>query len=87
MIYSKDIDNMCSVRKGANHGSAPIPEEGKYDEGINEGINEGKIEGKIEQAKITAFNLHAAGMTNSVIAKMIGYAENVVAGWLEKAEA
>ena len=30
MIYSKDIDNMCSVRKGANHGSAPIPEEGKW---------------------------------------------------------
>ncbi|MCQ2976426.1 MAG: iron-sulfur cluster assembly scaffold protein [archaeon] len=30
MIYSKDIENMCSVAKGANHGSAPIPEEGQW---------------------------------------------------------
>ena len=30
MIYSKDIENMCSVAKGANHGCAPIPEEGKW---------------------------------------------------------
>lgn len=30
MIYSKDIENMCSVARGANHGSAPIPEEGKW---------------------------------------------------------
>ncbi|MDO5849835.1 MAG: iron-sulfur cluster assembly scaffold protein [Methanobacteriaceae archaeon] len=30
MIYSKDIENMCKVAKGANHGCAPIPEEGKW---------------------------------------------------------
>ena len=30
MIYSTEIDNMCCVAKGANHGSAPIPEEGKW---------------------------------------------------------
>ncbi len=30
MIYSKELENMCSVKKGANHGPAPIPEEGKW---------------------------------------------------------
>ena len=30
MIYSTEIDNMCCVAKGANHGSAPITEEGKW---------------------------------------------------------
>ena len=30
MIYSTEIENMCAVRKGANHDPAPIPEEGKW---------------------------------------------------------
>ena len=30
MIYSKEVENMCKVAKGANHGPAPIPEEGKW---------------------------------------------------------
>ncbi|MEG1705503.1 MAG: hypothetical protein RR290_02880 [Clostridia bacterium] len=30
MIYSKEVENMCIVHKGANHGSAPIPEEGRW---------------------------------------------------------
>lgn len=30
IIYSKDVDNMCVVKKGAYHGPAPIPEEGKW---------------------------------------------------------
>ena len=30
MIYSKEIENMCPVHKGADHGPAPIPEEGKW---------------------------------------------------------
>ena len=30
MIYSKELEGMCSVKKGANHGPAPIPEEGKW---------------------------------------------------------
>ena len=25
MIYSKEIENMCPVHKGADHGPAPIP--------------------------------------------------------------
>jgi len=30
MIYTQEVENMCVVNKGANHGPAPIPEEGKW---------------------------------------------------------
>ena len=30
MIYSKEIENMCPGHKGADHGPAPIPEEGQW---------------------------------------------------------
>ena len=30
MIYSHEVEHMCVVKKGANHASAPIPEEGKW---------------------------------------------------------
>jgi len=30
MNYTEEIENMCTVRKGADHGPAPIPEEGKW---------------------------------------------------------
>ena len=30
MIYSTEVQHMCTVAKGAYHGPAPIPEEGKW---------------------------------------------------------
>lgn len=30
MIYTHEVQQMCCVKKGANHPSAPIPEEGKW---------------------------------------------------------
>jgi len=30
MIYSHEVQQMCCVKKGADHGSAPIPQEGKW---------------------------------------------------------
>jgi NifU-like protein involved in Fe-S cluster formation len=30
MIYSHEVQQMCVVKKGPNHGPAPIPEEGKW---------------------------------------------------------
>ncbi len=30
MIYSHEVQNMCPVTKGANHGPAAIPQEGKW---------------------------------------------------------
>ena len=30
MIYTKEVECMCKVNKGANHENAPIPEEGKW---------------------------------------------------------
>lgn len=30
MNYSHEVQNMCALKKGCNHGPAPIPEEGKW---------------------------------------------------------
>ena len=30
MIYSQEVENMCPVAQGVNHGAAPIPEEAKW---------------------------------------------------------
>lgn len=30
MIYSHEVETMCKVAQGANHGAAPIPEEAKW---------------------------------------------------------
>ncbi len=30
MVYTKEVQQMCCVKKGPNHGPAPIPEEGKW---------------------------------------------------------
>ena len=30
MIYTNEVENMCPVNKGAYHGPAPIPQEGKW---------------------------------------------------------
>ena len=30
MMYSTEVEHMCSVAKGANHGPAPIPQEGRW---------------------------------------------------------
>ena len=30
MIYTAEVQHMCPIAKGAYHGPAPIPEEGKW---------------------------------------------------------
>ena len=30
MIYSHEVEQMCKVAQGVNHGAAPIPEEAKW---------------------------------------------------------
>ena len=30
MNYSHEVESMCTVQKGPNHGPAPIPEEGRW---------------------------------------------------------
>ncbi len=30
MIYSQEVEKMCTVAQGVNHGAAPIPEEAKW---------------------------------------------------------
>ena len=30
MEYSREVENMCAVKKGPHHGPAPIPEEGRW---------------------------------------------------------
>ena len=38
MIYSHEVQHMCCVKKGANHPSAPIPEEIKDISGLTHGV-------------------------------------------------
>ena len=33
MIYTSEVQHMCPIAKGAYHGPAPIPEEGKVGPG------------------------------------------------------
>lgn len=35
MIYSHEVENMCTVTRGPIHGPAPIPEEGKWVQAYN----------------------------------------------------
>lgn len=30
MLYTHEVEQMCSVKKGCNHGAAPIPQEGQW---------------------------------------------------------
>ena len=30
MDYTNEVENMCTVKKGVNHGPSPIPEEGNW---------------------------------------------------------
>ena len=30
MIYSHEVEEMCTVAQGVHHGAAPIPEEAKW---------------------------------------------------------
>jgi len=30
LIYSHEVENMCTLKQGCNHGPSPIPEEGKW---------------------------------------------------------
>ena len=63
----------------------------KFDEGRikgrAEGKAEGRAEGKDEQARATVLNLHRAGMADSMIAAMVGYAESVVSSWIAQYQA
>ena len=31
-MNTKEVENMCCVAKGCDHGPAPIPQEGKWDQ-------------------------------------------------------
>ena len=48
ILYSKEVENMCPVAKGPDHGPAPIPEEGKW----------------IQAKEITDITVLKKGMTN-----------------------
>ena len=76
MIYSSEVEHMCPVAKGAYHGPAPIPEEGKWVQakqisdisGLTHGIGWCKLtlnvkNGIIEEALVET--LGCSGMTHS----------------------
>ena len=57
----------------------------KYDEGLAAGMAAGMAAGTADQAKKTALNLHKAGMSEGMIAQMIGYPSETVIMWLTQA--
>ena len=54
---------------------------------IAEEVAKGEAKGKAEQAKMTALNMHAAGMDNGLIAKLVGYGQSIVDSWIAGAYA
>ena len=52
MIYSTEVQHMCPVAKGAYHGPAPIPEEGKWvhknPKSREGGRRHGQIDGQVQ---------------------------------------
>lgn len=50
-------------------------------------LDEGRAEGDENRAMSVALNLHKRGVTNNIISEIIGYAENIVADWIAKAQA
>ena len=74
MIYSAEVQHMCPVAKGAYHGPAPIPEEGKWVQakeikdisGLTHGIGWCALnikDGIIEEALVETIG--CSGMTHS----------------------
>ena len=70
MVYSQEVQHMCVVKKGPNHGPAPIPEEGKWVKakeikdisGLTHGI--GWCAPQQGTCKLT-LNIGCSGMTHS----------------------
>ena len=60
-----------------------------YDEGMAAGVAQGMAAGMAagtaDQARKTALNLHRAGMSDGMIAQMIGYPSDTVSKWLAQA--
>ena len=52
--------------------------------GMSEEVSENVV--AHEKAQDVALKMHMNGMTNSFIAEIVGYAENVVAGWIAAAQ-
>ena len=66
MIYSHEVEMMCPVAQGANHGPAPIPEEAKWVKAKEvkdiSGLTHG-IDGIIQEALVETIG--CSGMTHS----------------------
>ena len=58
MIYTTEVQHMCPVAKGAYHGPAPIPEEGKW------------VQAK-EISDISGFNVHLTPEAKSCTAGFV----------------
>ena len=76
MIYSHEVEKMCTVAQGVHHGAAPIPEEAKWVKskqvsdisGLTHGIGwcapqQGAKEGIIQEALVETIG--CSGMTHS----------------------
>ena len=65
MTYSNEVNNMCVVAKGPNHGPAPIPEEGKWIQAKE--IKEGVIQECLVETIGCTGMTHSAAMASEIL--------------------
>ena len=67
MVYSHEVEHMCVVKKGPNHGPAPIPEEGKWIQAKEiKDIHPDLYKGFHDKGAIHFFNLRLSDITSDL---------------------
>ena len=72
MVYSHEVQQMCCVKKGPNHGPAPIPEEGKWVKSkeitdISGNVKEGVIQEALVETIGCSGMTHSAAMASEIL--------------------
>ncbi len=65
MIYSHEVEMMCPVAQGVNHGAAPIPEEAKWVKAKE--IKEGIIQEALVETIGCSGMTHSAAMASEIL--------------------
>ena len=68
MIYSQEVEMMCPVAQGANHGPAPIPEEAKWVQAkLTLNVKDGIIQEALVETIGCSGMTHSAAMASEIL--------------------